>query len=402
MRRLSLASAFALALLVSAHGAFAQKTKDEPKRPRLPAGVDTNNARSYYDYGLTKVERDPEEAAAAFYWATRINPTFAEAFYARRCALLLSDKGRYQKYVEDDRRTIRSPEVQRIDSLYYYSLTINPFMYRGLDALMFRGYIGSLTDDFLRRTNSSPTELQFEIDRWLLGAPPSFKAWRAYSEGRFPDALRLYAEAIKNAKFPSELRADRGRIFFQVGMADSALAELTQALAELRRADKKDLVFVYESKALLEHSIGLVQQRLGDKAAAKDAFGRALQEDLSYFPAHVQLAYLALDGRDTTTALSEMDLAVQIRADDPVLHYIYGYALATSGRYEDAEKELRKSIQVDPVFATPYHVLGQILEALGKESDALAQYQSFLARASQSDVRRKEASDLVRDLAAKH
>ena len=63
---------------------------------------------------------------------------------------------------------------------------------------------------------------------------------------------------------------------------------------------------MYESKALLEHSIGLVQQRLGNKSAAKEAFGRALQEDLSYFPAHVQLAYLALDGKDTTTLESQL------------------------------------------------------------------------------------------------
>lgn len=400
MRRISLASTLAIALL-TAHAAFAQ-TRNEPKRPRLPLGVDTNNARSYYDYGLTKVERDPEEAAAAFYWAMRISPTFAEAYYARRCALLLSDKGRYRKYVEDDRGTIRSQEIQRIDSLYYYSLTINPFMYRGLDALMFRGYVSSLTDDYLRRTNSSPTELQFEIDRWLLRAPPSFKAWRAYSEGRFPDALRLYADAIRDTKFPAELRADRGRVFFQLGQADSALAELTLAIAELRKADKKELVFVYESKALLEHSIGLVQQRLGDKTAAKEAFARALQEDLSYFPAHVQLAYLALDGKDTTTALSEMDLAVQIRSDDPVLHYIYGYALATIGRYEESEKELRRAIDVDPAFATPYHVLAQVLEALGKESDALTQYQNFVARASQSDVRRKEVLERLRELTVKN
>src|SRR5207237_8276038 len=111
---------------------------------------------------------------------------------------------------------------------------------------------------------------------------------------------------------------------------DSALSELTQAVDELRKTDKKDLVYVYESKALVEHSIGLVQQRLGDKAAAKEAFGRALQEDLSYFPAHVQLGYIALEAKDTTTALSEMDLAVQIRADDAPLRSLYGYTLAAT------------------------------------------------------------------------
>ena len=398
MRCAVLASVVVSVLVTAAQPAPAQQPKDAPRRPHLPAGVDTNNARVYYDFGIANLERDPEAAADAFYWATRINPVFADAFYARRCALLLTDKIRFQKYVEDDRGTLRSDEIKRIDSLYYVALTINPFIYRGLDARLFRKYLNDFADDFAMRNNVS---VQYEINRWLMDAPVAFKAWRAYGEGRFTDALKFYADAIKDARFKAELRADRGRLFFQTGQADSALTELTQSLDELRKADKKDLVYVYASKALLEHSIGLVQQRRGDRAAAKEAFGRALQEDLSYFPAHVQLAYLALDSKDTTTALSEMDLAVQIRPSDPTLHYIYGFALATSGRVEDAEKQLRHGIEVDPDFATPYYVLGQVLDTQGKGTDALAQYQAFLARASQVDPRRKEAEERVREMAVK-
>src|SRR5438094_4413223 len=391
--RSSRSSGILIALVVGAHLAGAQKPAKEPRRPTLIAGADTNDARAYYAHGLSKLERDPEQAADAFYWAMRINPTFADAYYARRCALLLSDRIRFQQYMEDDRGALQSAEIKRIDSLYYFSLTINPFMYRGLDARLFRTYLLQVGDDFARRNNLGPGEVQYAINRWLMDAPASFKAWRAYGDGRFPDALRLYADAIKEAKFKAGLRADRGRLFFQVGDADSALTELTQSLDELRKADKKDLVYVYESKALLEHSIALVQQRLGNRTAAKEAFARALEEDLSYFPAHVQLAYLALEGKDTTAALGEMDLAVQIRGDDPVLRYIYGYALATSGRYQDAEVQLRKAIEVNPAFAPPYHVLGLVLDGQGKTNAALAQYQSFLARASQSDARRKEAEE---------
>jgi tetratricopeptide (TPR) repeat protein len=388
--------------VTGAHLAAAQKPQKEPRRPALVAGADTNDARAYYTHGLSKLERDPEQAGDAFYWAVRINPTFADAYYARRCALLLTDRIRFQQYMEDDRGTLQSAEIKRIDSLYYFSLTINPFMYRGLDARLFRTYLLQVGDDYARRNNLGPGEVQYAINRLLMDASASFKAWRAYGDGRFTDALRLYAEAIKEAKFKAELRADRGRVFFQIGEPDSALTELTQALDELRKADKKDLVYVYESKALLEHSIALVHQRLGDKPAAKEAFARALEEDLSYFPAHVQLAYLALDAKDTTTALSELDLAVQIRGDDSVLRYIYGYALATSGKYHEAELQLRKAIEVNPVFAAPYHVLGLVLDGQGRGNEALVQFQTFLARASQSDSRRKEAEERVRELAIKN
>jgi tetratricopeptide (TPR) repeat protein len=401
MRSLSLLSALAVALVIGTQAASAQKDAKEPRRPRFPVGVDTNNFQVYYDYGLEKLERDPEEAASAFYWAARINPTSADAFYGRRCALLLSDRYRFQNYYRDDRRTIQSDEVKRIDSLYLYSLTINPFLYRKLDLTLFRRFIGNIADEYARRNNVSANEVQYELEKLIAQGPASMRAWQAYGEGRFDDALRSYADAIKDARYKANYRTDRGRLFFQLNQPDSALAELTQALDEMRKSDRKDLVYVYQSKALIEHSIGLVQQRLGNTAAAKEAFGRALEEDLSYFPAHVQLGYMALEAKDTSTALNELDLAVQIRVDDPSLRYIYGYALAAAARYKEAEEQLRKAIELDPVFALPYHVLGAVLDGQGKPAEAVQQYQSFLALASKQDLRRAETEERIRTLVAK-
>ena len=401
MLRSSLTSALVIALLAGSHVAFAQK-KNEPTRPKLPAGADTNSAQVYYDLGLDKFDRDPDQAADAFYWASRINPMMSEAYYARRCALLVADRYRFQRYWENDKRTLQSDEVKRIDSLYYYSLTINPFLYRKLELQLNRAYLGLIAEDIARRENVSTNEVQYVLDRWMnQNASPWLRADQAYGEGRFDDALRYYAEAIRRADRKARIRTERGQLFFQLNRADSALAELTQALDELRKQDKKDVVYVYLSKALLEQSIGLVQLRLGNAAAAKESFGRALEEDLSYFPAHVQLGYMALEAKDTTAALSEMDLAVQIRGDDPMLRYIYGYTLAVNGKFKDAEVQLRKAIELDPVFAAPYNELGDVLDHQGRGSEALAQYKAFLAMASREDLRRKAVEEHVQSLAAK-
>src|SRR5260370_9990844 len=113
MTRLRLALPFALlCLFASATPSAAQK---EPRRPKLPAGADTNNAFAYYDFALALLKEDPEKSADALYWAARINPTWADAFYARRVALLLSDKSRLLRYFNGDRRTIQSDEIKRID-----------------------------------------------------------------------------------------------------------------------------------------------------------------------------------------------------------------------------------------------------------------------------------------------
>ena len=401
MPRLARLSALVLALLAVGPFAFAQKPKNEPRRPKLAADADTNNAQAYYDYGLQQFDRDPDKAADSFYWAMRLNPTQADPYYARRCALLIADKYRFQRYWQEDKRTIQSDEVKRIDSLYYYALTINPFLYRKLDLRLDRFYWDIVAEDYARRNNENMSDVRYAIDRMIAQGGAEERAYIAYGEGRFDDALKLYADAIKDSRFKTYYRIERGRLFFQLNQADSALAELTKALDEERKMDKKDLVYLYDSKEVLEISIGLAQQRLGNTAAAKEAFGQALQENLSYFPAHLQLGYMALEAKDTATALSEMDLAVQIRGDDPTLRYIYGYSLAVSGRYKDAEVQLHKAIELDPVFALSYNELGEVLDKEGRSSDALEQYRAFLARASQVDLHRKTVEERVQVLAAK-
>lgn len=378
----------------------AQKDAKQPRRPRLAEGADTNDAHAYFEYGVAKLDRDPDDAANAFYWAARINPLYADAFYGRRVALLLTDKRRLRRYWNGDRRTVQSDDVRRIDSLFYHALTLDPFLYQRLDRYMLDAIVRDVSDDYSRTNDVSSNEVQYVIEREMSQWGPAFNGWRAYTEGDFPRALELYAKAIKQSKQKAGLRVDRGRLFFQLDHPDSALAELTAAIDEMRSEDKKDLVFVYESKALLEQSVGMIQYRMGNVAAAKESYGRALQEDLSYYPAHVQLAYLALEAKDTTTALNEMETAVQLRDDDPGTRYLYGYTLASVQKLKEAEAQLRKAVELDPMFALPYHVLGEVLEAEGHPADALLAYNGYVAHASLNDTRRDETVDRVKTLGA--
>lgn len=383
------AGAFAFAL-VALPAASAQRDK-EPRRPKMPAGTDTNSARVYYNFALQQLRNEPDKAADALYWATRLEPMWADAFYARRIALLLTDKRRLLRYWGGDRRTIQSDEVRRIDSLFYHALTINPFVSQTLDRQIFE----TVADEVAHQaagSSGADFEIRYEIDRMMANAPAATKAWLAYGDGRFGDAVTLYAQAIKSDKKNEALRMERARVFVQMSELDSALVDLNAALEDLRERDKKDLVFFYESKALAEHSIAVVQQRLGHDAEAKDALGRALQEDLSYYPAHLQLALMALAAKDTSTALTELDLATQVAGDDAGMQYLDGYVLVTAGKAADGETHLRKAIALDPVYAAPHLTLAQILGAAGFKEDAIAEYTAFLSLAAANDIRRDGAT----------
>jgi len=179
-------------------------------------------------------------------------------------------------------------------------------------------------------------------------------------------------------------------LFYQIGQADSALVVLTQAIDQMRKSDKDDLVFLYQSKALMEQRIGLIEHVKGHNKAAKDAFGRALEEDLSYFPAHVQLALMGLESGDSVSVTSEMDMAVQIKPDDAGIRYQYGFALGSLNRLKDAEVQLKKALELDPDFAAPHFILSEVYQASGRKPDALRR-----SRPS-SRWRRKAIRDVMR------
>ena len=391
MRRLT--AALALALLTLSSTTLSAQAEKPPRRPKLPAGADTNNAHAYYDYALDHLKNDPDKAADALYWSTRLEPTWADAFYARRVALLLSDPRRLRSYWAGDRRTIQSNDVRRIDSLFYYALTINPFVSQTLDRQLFEAVADDIAKQYERAGAGNATEIRFVIDREMQSASPAMKGWLAYGDGRFGEALTYYALAIKADKRNEPLRVDRARVLYQTNQLDSALAELKLAVEDMRKRDKKDLIYVYQSKALAEHSIAVVNQRLGHTDAAREALGQALQEDLSYYPAHLQLALMSLDAKDTTGALSELELAVQLRGDDAVARFLYGFTLATTGKSAEAEAELRKAVELNPIYAAPRYAHAEVLERLGRKADALIEYQNFLVRASKTDGRRQSAEE---------
>jgi tetratricopeptide (TPR) repeat protein len=398
MRRL----AVVVLMVISAASVLgAQRKTPVPKRPLLRFTTDTNDADAYYRLGHESVARDPRVAADAFYWAARLNPYAAHAFYGLYASMLLANPRQLTRRLDDDPAAAQSPETKRIDSLFVRALMLDPFLYRKYEHLLLRRY-------FQHTVSRSPwvvgvplgSALDRAFGKWLEGAPVAIKAWAAYCEGRFQDALRDYAEAARMARNKAHLRSERGRIFYLTDQLDSALAELAVALDELRQRDSKEVVVAYASKALLEHSMAKIHQQLGDVTAAREAYGRALQEDLAFYPAHQSLGILALQQGDTTTALSELELAIQIRDDEPMLRLFYGYLLSQLARHAEAETHLVKAIELEPFYARSYQLLGHAYEAQQRRAEAIVQYETYLARAALTDGPREAITRRLEGLRA--
>jgi tetratricopeptide (TPR) repeat protein len=390
----------AVALIAIAAPLHAQRVHDTPARPALFASADTNSANAYYMHGVQVLDENPREAAASFYWAARLRPGWADPIYGRRIALLLSDPRRLVNYMDGNRGTLRSAEIRGIDSLQLRALQLDPFLHQRMDRALLTRYFMETYSQYLsaatgRRNDANATFVVNEI----LHHPqldPFLKAWFAYSDGRFPLALGEYERALRQPRaVKSRLYTDIGRMHFLAGNTPGALDNLISAIDELRQDDARDLVHLYESKAILEHSIAVVQERSGNASAAREAYGRAAQEDLAYYPAHARLGALALSAHDTATALSELALAVELAPAEAHIRYQYALVLMTAGKTAEADAELVRALESEPYYAAPHLVRGAIALQVGKPAEAVTHLSEFLARAARDDPQRGAAEQAL-------
>jgi len=157
---------------------------------------------------------------------------------------------------------------------------------------------------------------------------------------------------------------------------------------------------LYDSKAMAEFSVATLLEGANEPQKAKEAYGRALQEDLAYYPAHMRLGLLALGQGDTAAAVSELAMAAELAASDPFIHYMNGWVLARAKRPKEAVDELVKATELEPYFALPKLILGTQYEALTKGPEALAAYERFLKTASARDPQRQFATERLEEVKA--
>ena len=329
-------------------------------RPSLPGGADSSDWEAYFDHGVSLLRTNPRTAEQAFYWASRLDPSRAEPLYGRWIAYWMRVPGWFEEYVAERPRVLESPRVIAVDSLYLRALFRNPLMPRTLTVLLFDQLPG-----------------RWRTDRFTT-------AVLEYGANRFDAAAADFGKLVRDEPKNYRLRYELALCFTAVRRYDSATAELTALLEEMGRRDEKQLAHSYQSKELLDYSVGLLQLARGNRVAAREALQQALVENLAFYPAHSTLAELALSQGDRATAWSEYAQAIDVGPGDGVLRYRFGAALGLAGRHEEAEPQLRKAEELEPWFAPSYFTLARVLEARGQRQQALDQYREYVLRAPRS------------------
>ena len=346
----------AVALLSSAFdGPGAQEM---PLRPRLDAAADTNDWEVYFDHGLERLDRDRSEASAAFYWASRLDPTRAEPLFARWAIFWIKDLKRFVKYLREDKATLEARDVHIADSLRMWAFRRNPFVHQGLLMAIYARLPGGYSGDIVTT------------------------ALFAYARADFVTAVDRFGVAIaKNPKRNAYLRFVRAAAFVGMKQKDSAVAELSQLLTYLRAAEQGEFVPFYNSKELLEYAVGRVHAERLDFAEASNAFGRALAENASFAPAHYALGAMAQVRKDWEKALLEYSLAVELDPGEVEARLAYAKALYYERRPAEGINQVKEAIALEPFYAESYLILGALYDSVDDVKGARAAYEQYLALA---------------------
>jgi tetratricopeptide (TPR) repeat protein len=392
-----------------------------PTRPGIlpqagdTASIDTNDARVYFAAGMAYSSHftPPRAANAAFYWASRVDPSWSQPLY-QRWSLLRFYARTPATRDEIDPLVVAAFERDPFfrDNLYLRqkataeSLAVttavaearcvnrrDPIVIIPLPAL------GELHCDEPGAWNAY-LELRQCADPgaqtcpWPVGSVyDRSKLWYvAYGDTNYALASRLLARRIKASPDSMAYYYRRAKAQFFLSQYDSATATLRGAITRMERPASNATRGSFFTPAEFAYAIGIIRQTQGQDSAARAAFQESVRLDPGLVMSHLHLAAVALSASDTATAIAEGRLAAAARPDDPVVQLMLGYTLLTAGHTADAATHLDAAVAADSAYALPYLYLGEARLLQHDTTGTAAALDGFLSRARRDDTHRLTVS----------
>ncbi|MGI9212061.1 MAG: tetratricopeptide repeat protein, partial [Methylococcaceae bacterium] len=125
---------------------------------------------------------------------------------------------------------------------------------------------------------------------------------------------------------------------------------------------------------------GLSAHRQGRIEQAESAYASILEREPDHFDALQLMGALAGQKGQPQQALAYLDRALQVRHDQPEIHYNRGIILQRLDRLEEAVTSYRNALKQDSRHLEARNNLGLVLQQLGRWNEALAAFNEVLTR----------------------
>lgn len=272
-------------------------------------------------------------------------------------------------YSASPRLTRRLELLARYSLCFIFSLVSSGFHPHGWLASLARAAdINEVRDAFYRGDYAACIELsKGEVERGVWNDIWSRQLIEAYVlTGRYQEACQVYEQVAQRFSDSIPLRVLAAQAFRFAGEHErgtrllNEIPELVQA-APYRFSGRDNML-----------AIGRYLLDVGEDArAVLDAFyDRSLKLDPRFVEAHVAIAELALSKADYQEAVKSLDRAVELRPNDPQLHYLLAAAWAPSDSQRAAE-QLQTALQINPQH--PPSLLMQAENLIDSEKYAAAE-----------------------------
>lgn len=154
-------------------------------------------------------------------------------------------------------------------------------------------------------------------------------------------------------------------IVFLAALTQSATGLAQSPPADPDRAERKA-----RTDSMKAMDIGLEKARIGQIEVAITQMREALHIDAKNHAAWYALADIYTDQRRYEEALEPARRAVEMLADEPMYHLIYGIALFRTDALTNARTHLERAIELEPRLFRAHLTLGRIYEADDRSMDA--------------------------------
>lgn len=363
-RRLHRSPLLLLALLGLAPAAGrAQSLKVDVPLPELEARAaqDSLDPVAHYNLGLGYMgKKQFPEAERSLQAALAIDPRFAPAQLALAVARDRNED--YWDGLKGD--SARREAYRQAAQLYQQAFLIDPFVDVRLLALLYR----------------------------VTGSTRETKALKAFLEGRYQEAAEGIGRQIDDRpKDQPRDSAGMGLLWIH------ALASVQVEAYAVAEEDLQALIRIASARVQTDsistepleaneyrYMLAALKQRTGATAEAVRGYEQVIEEDVSNYMAHVQLARIHETGKNWPAAVAERRRATEVHPEDASLLTDLGVTLGRSGDFPGAAEVLRDAAAANPRDVRPLFWLGIAEMQLGNRDAAREAFARFVALAPSS------------------
>ena len=183
-------------------------------------------------------------------------------------------------------------------------------------------------------------------------------------------------ETVRRAPQSAPAHDQLAWVLLQKKQPDAALVEVQEAL----RLDPKSSWY--------RMRLAAISRLKDDPRTAAAEYRRIIQADPTYAPARLQLAWTLYGLKDNAGALAEAREAVRLDSSGET-HFLLATVLDQSGQEDEAYREYKEALRLDPENPSAHNDLGVLLLRRGDVAGAIAEFREALRLSPANELYRK-------------